>query len=117
MHPYSAHTLTEIRAELAMIWAAHEAHGLSGKMRLFTASAQSPFKSRQTDFEFWFSAAETNQAIELIDLHYNNGNANNSPLLLDPVVYKIVFGETPVAQGSGVAWCTALLPEGQVLNE
>ena len=100
-----------------MIWAAHASHGLVGKMRLFTASAQSSFKSRQTDFEFWFSPNETNQVIDLIELHYNSNNANNSPLLLDPVVYKVVFGETPVPQGSGVLWCTVLLPEGQTLND
>ena len=117
MHPYSPHVLTEIRAELAMIWAAHAAHGLAGKMRLFTPSAQSPFKSRQTDFEFWFSPTETNQVIDLIELHYNSDSPNNSPLLLDPVVYKVVFGEAPVAQGSGIVWCTILLPEGETLNE
>ena len=117
MRHYSPHILTEIRSELAMIWAAHAAHGLVGKMRLFTASAQSPFKSRQTDFEYWFSPAEINHTIELIELHYNSDNPNNSPLLLDPVVYKVVFGEAPVAQGSAVTWCTVLLPEGETLNE
>ncbi len=100
-----------------MIWAAHAAHDIQGKMRLFTASAQSAFKSRQTDFEFWFAPNEIDQAMELIQLHYNSDAANNSPLLLDPVVYKVTFGEAPVPQGSGMTWCTVLLPEGESLNE
>lgn len=99
-----------------MIWAAHKAVGLDGKMRLYTASAQSPWKARQTDFEYWFGPAELDAAMELIELHYNSGHTPNSPLLLDPVVYAIHFGEAPKAMGSGVLWCSVLLKEGEEIK-
>ena len=117
MKEFNHAIFSEIRAELGLIWAAHKVHGLDGKMRLFTASAQSPFKSRQTDFEFWFGPKEINEAMELIELHYNSGNIPNSPLLLDPVVYAVQFGEAPRALGSGVFWCNGLLPDDAQISD
>lgn len=113
MREFTTHIMQEIRSELALIWAGHKAHGLEGKMRLYTSSARSGWKARQTDFEYWFGPNELDQALELIELHYNSGNAPNSPLLLDPMVHAIHFGEAPKPVGSGVLWCMVFLKEGE----
>lgn len=95
---------TSIRAELAAIWAAHMAVGLSGKMCLYTLAGQEPFRAEQEDLQCWFGPDETDLALETLAKYYNGGALPNSPMLLNPIVHD--EARTPL--GSGVMWGTAL---------
>lgn len=96
-----------LASELAMLWRAHAAVGLSGYMQLYTREDQVPFRAKQPGVSFWFGPNDTEAAIAEILKHYHSGQLPNSPLLLNPIVHK-KEGENYVPVGSGFAWCTAL---------
>lgn len=93
-----------LRRELAALWAAHKAVGLDGQMCLYTLSGQEPFRAKEEGLRFFFSEAETDNAIATIKAHYNNGQLPNSPLLLNPIAHDAQGN--PI--GSGVLWGSAL---------
>lgn len=108
--------LEEIKRELAFIWAIHRMHGLEGKMRLYSTQETGLWKSHEAGYEFWFGAGEIEQAIEKIEFFYRGGETPNTPLFLDPVVYKIEDGQPPEPVGCGLVWCT-ILSDSQPISE
>ncbi|MDX2074523.1 MAG: AAA family ATPase [Alphaproteobacteria bacterium] len=101
--------------ELATLWRAHAAVGLSGFMQLYTRDDQVPFRAKQAGLSFWFGPDDNEAAIAEIIRHYNSGQLPNTPLLLNPIVHKKEGGDY-VPLGSGFAWCTSLSLGVDVLN-
>ena len=99
--------IDNIKRELSLIWAAHKVHGLEGKMRIYSEKSQEVWRTKLGGFELWFGPEEMDEAIAYIKKFYNGGLLPNSPLLLDPVVYKEENGKK-IPVGSGIIWATAL---------
>lgn len=99
--------IDSIKQELLLIWLAHKVHGLKGEMRIYSEKSQEIWRSKQGGFEFWFGPNEMDKAIEYIKHFYSGGLLPNSPLLLDPMLYK-KEGNRRVPVGSGIVWATAL---------
>ncbi len=95
-----------LKKELALIWAGHKAVGLNGYMSVYTNKTQDPWRSAIEDEIFWFDEDHTDDAIETVLYHYNDGKLPNSTMLLNPVVHEW-DGENYVPKGSGVIWMTA----------
>ena len=91
-----------IRHELKVLWAAHHAVGLKGKMSLYTLSIQEPWRSKESGLTFWFGPDETETLFPELERLYNEGMLPNSPLLLNPIVHD----ENGKPLGSGVIWAT-----------
>ena len=91
-----------IRHELKVLWAAHHAVGLKGKMSLYTLSTQEPWRSKESGLTFWFGPDETDTLFPHLERLYNEGMLPNSPLLLNPIVHD----ENQKPLGSGVIWAT-----------
>ncbi|NBX03471.1 MAG: hypothetical protein EBR02_05340 [Alphaproteobacteria bacterium] len=106
--PNVSHIPALLAAELNMLWLAHEAVGLSGYMCLYTNAEQIPFRSKTPGFKFWFSKAETPQAVDLIMEHYNHSILPNSSLLLNPIIHEKTGEDSYKPLGSGFMWATAL---------
>ena len=51
-----AANVESIRRELTLIWAAHKAVGLDGKMCLYTTPGQDPWRTQEESLKIWFSA-------------------------------------------------------------
>lgn len=98
----------KIRQELAWLWNAHQAVGLSGKMCLYSQPGQDPWRSRESNIQFWFGPDETEAAIAEIFRVYNRGQLPNTTLLLNPIVHEAQSDGSYKPLGSGVMWCTAL---------
>lgn len=94
----------KVEKELEIIWKAHKRHGLSGKMCLYTIEDIEPFRAQERGFVFWFSEAETAQAIEQAKIYYNEGKRPNSPLLLNPIVHD----DNGAPIGSAIAWSSSV---------
>ncbi len=94
---------TSIRKELALLWAAHHAVGLKGKMSLYTMPTQDPWRTQHEGLCFWFGPDDTDFAIEKLREYYNEGALPNTPLLLNPIVHD----DAARPLGSGVMWGTA----------
>lgn len=92
-----------IRKELALIWAAHHAVGLKGRISLYTIPSQDPWRTQHEGLTFWFGPDEIDFAIDKLREYYNGGELPNTPLLLNPVVHD----EAGKALGSGIIWGTA----------
>jgi len=97
-----------VSSELALLWSAHKAVGLSGYMCLYTNAEQVPFRAKEAGLKFWFGEGDTQAAISYILEHYNNGRLPSSPLLLNPIVHKKEADESYSPIGSGVIWASAL---------
>lgn len=97
-----------LRRELAVIWAAHKAVGLEGYMSVYTIKGQEPWRSQKENEVFWFSPAETEQAIQFVLKHYNDGKLPNSSFLLNPIVHSRTENMDYIPLGSGVFWSIAL---------
>ncbi len=93
-----------IKNELEIIWAAHNKHGLKGKMKLYTMAEKEPWRAAVEGFEFWFGPDEVDLAVAEIIKNYNNGKLPNTPLLLNPVVHDAKMKTI----GSGIAWATII---------
>ncbi len=106
-----------LRRELAFIWAAHQAAGLKGYMRLYSPPTQVPFRTKEAGVEFWFSPEDIEQAIEQILQFYHQGQLPNTPLLLDPMVHQKKTDGSYEAIGSGLVWCSSLCLGVDVLND
>lgn len=88
--------------ELRLLWRAHARVGLTGKMCLYSRTADNPhWPSKTPDLQFWFGPEEIPQAVNLIVQHYNNGNFPYTPLLLNTVVHLPNADGTYVPSGSG----------------
>ena len=100
----------EIVAELSLIWKAHIAVGLNGKMCLYTQMNQDPWRAKNATLRIWFGEEENEiqDAVKQVRQHYEEGRLPNSPLLLNPMVHQIdEFGRyEPI--GSGIVWCSSL---------
>jgi hypothetical protein len=97
-----------IATELQLIWAAHQAVGLTGFMCLYTNPTQVPFRAKQSDIKIWFGPDDSVSVIKQIMQHYNEGNLPNSPLLLNPIVHSKKEDGTYTPLGSGIIWSTSL---------
>ena len=106
-----------IRTELKLLWAAHEAAGLKGHMRLYSLAEQAPWRSQEAGLEYWIGPEDTEAAIGYIQQHYNDGSLPNTTLLLDPVVHTRDEAGNAKPLGSGVLWCTSLTLGVNELND
>lgn len=116
LRPYNENMLHEIKRELAFIWAAHRLHRLDGKMRLFSPRTRDNFQMEEAGYEVWFGPTEIDLVVKKIEILYKEGKKPNTPLFLDPVVYRKLAGAKPIPLGSGVVWCTGLVKGGKEMN-
>jgi len=101
-HPF----LEPIKREIDIIWAAHKAVGLKGKMCLYTNPGQEIWRTEESGKVIWFddSDAEIEKALRMVEQLYNEGNLPNSPMLLNPMVFDVTDPKQPKPLGSGMAW-------------
>ncbi len=97
----------EITEELRLLWAAHTAVGLRGKMCLYSEPGQETVRAKETGLRLWFGPEETTDVVRKLRRYYNEGALPNSPLLLNPMVHTIDESGRYEPKGSGFAWCTA----------
>lgn len=97
-----------LRREFSILWAAQKAVGLEGYMSVYTIGGQEPWRSQKENEVFWFSEAETEQAIAHINKFYNDGKLPNTTLLLNPIVHRRTENMDYIPLGSGIFWATAL---------
>lgn len=107
MVTYTSDTLSQITRELEMIFAAHRAVGLQGKMCLYSAPDQSLWRAKEEGVHIWFGEDKIAQAVEIIGQHYNNGNLPNTPLLLNPMIHEKQEDGSMKPLGSGIMWATS----------
>lgn len=103
--------------ELQMIWAAHQAVGLSGYMSLYTNVEQVPFRAKVAGETFWFSPDDISAAADKLISLYNEGILPNSPMLLNPIVHQKNEDGTYAPLGSGIIWCTSWCLGIDMLND
>ena len=101
MSEFTDKDFDRVVAELELIWAAHQAHGLDGKMCLYTPAEQVPWRSKEPSIKIWFGPDETFDAVRKLRHYYNDGNLPNSSPLLNPLVHEINESGSyePVASG------------------
>ena len=104
MQGFNENVINSITWELAVIWAAHKAVGLSGQMALYTLAGQDCLRAKEAGIIFWFGENDTDAAIKEIEKYYNGGQLPNSPLLLNPLVHD--GDHKPL--GSGLMWGTGV---------
>ncbi|MDE3015606.1 MAG: AAA family ATPase [Pseudomonadota bacterium] len=97
-----------VTTELSALWAAHNAVGLDGFMRLYTPTEQVPFRNKEPGVEFWFGPGDTAAAAAEVLRYWRKGELPNSSLLLDPIVHRKTEDGSYRPIGSGVIWCTSL---------
>jgi len=110
-----------MKRELALVWDANLRFDLTGEMRMFSCPDQQSWRAKLEGFELWFTPENIEEAAIIIERHYNGGVLPNTPLLLDPVVYRQETndkGETiRVPHGTGIAWSTAMCVGLEDYNE
>jgi hypothetical protein len=99
-------TEQSIRLELATIWKAHHAVGLRGKMAIYSENSQETWRSKSPGLITWFGPEDTDDVLELVRLHYNNGQLSNTTYLLNPVVHSEDDERLPL--GSGIYWANGM---------
>lgn len=102
-----AANVDSIRRELTLIWAAHKAVGLNGKMCLYTTPGQDPWRTQEESLKIWFGPDDIETAVEQVVEYYNNGDLPNTPMLLNPIVHEVNKSGKGKPIGSGIIWCTA----------
>ncbi len=110
MVEYNVHTRDHVVEELRIIWAAHMAVGLEGKMCLYTAPTQDPWRSQEGGVKFWFGPEDVRAAANHLDRLYNGGLLPNSSMLLNPMVHQINETGSYEPVGSGIFWATCPAP-------
>jgi hypothetical protein len=103
LRAFDQNVINELREELQLIWAAVASHYIEGEMRLFAPSSNEVWQTNDPGFETWFGPTQIDQALAKLTIFYRNGELPNSPLFLDPIVYKRENGiNTPL--GSAIIW-------------
>lgn len=101
------HVYNAIIDELKLLWAAHSAVGLKGKMCLYSEPGQDTVRAKETGLRLWFGPDEIGEVVRKLRRYYNDGQLPNSPLLLNPMVHTIDESGRYEPTGSGFAWTTA----------
>lgn len=104
MSDFTALSAASIKHELTMLWKAHHAAGLKGKMILYSLDTQEPWRSHEPGLRLFFGPSDSDVVIEEIKKYYRNGKLPNTPLLLNPIVHDDM--ENPI--GSGIIWAMGL---------
>lgn len=109
--------ISEVKKEILLILQANSKLGLNGEMRLYTAPEQNNWRSKEEGVEVWFDEKTIDEAIRKTQYYYNAGLLPNSPLLLDPIMYKKETDGSHIPVGCGVVWATALFTGQQKYSE
>lgn len=104
MSDFTDLSAASIKHELALLWKAHHAVGLKGKMILYSPEAQEPWRNHEPGIRIFFGPPDSDVVIEEIKKYYKNGKLPNTPLLLNPIVHD--DDEKPI--GSGIVWAMGL---------
>lgn len=104
MSDFTDLSAASIKHELALLWKAHHAAGLKGKMILYSLDTQEPWRSHEPGLRLFFGPPDSDVVIEEIKKYYRNGKLPNTPLLLNPIVHDDM--ENPI--GSGFVWAMGL---------
>ena len=108
--------LDKIRQEIAFVYSVQKMHRFEGEMRLFSLRDQQHWKSQEPGFELWFNEETLDATLDKLSFFYRDGREDNTPLLLDPLVYKR-DGDGPKAEGTGLVWASVFCREGEEVPE
>ncbi len=108
--------VSQVRYEMELLWAANKRCGLEGEMRIYSSPSQVNWRSKMAGTEIWFRDNEEDykDVERKVQLHYNAGVLPNTPMLIDPVVYKRDENGMPTPLGTGVVWANCMCVGRQV---
>ncbi len=100
--------IARICNEIDLICESNKRVGLEGKMRLYSSINQDRWRSKTEGIEFWITGDNSQEAARQIGELYNAGKLPNTPLLLDPVVYKEGAQRQMLPVGISIVYTTGI---------
>jgi len=85
----SENHMENIKQEILFLLKSQREAGFEGYMRLFSVKNQEKWRAKEQAIEIFINEENLSQSVEEIKKCYNDGILPNTPLFLDPIIYKL----------------------------